>query len=263
MQIEEGDIHAFAAELIDLDSMFRKLSVNVRPTIGKAVCLKCIELDILTANVILNNPGSLKKSIELLAQHFTPVAMEQMSLRNAILSEYFLLKDIVSKMPDFNAAGKTPLFKSNSTLRLYRNFYCDWLDAMEGDLSIAKVQLSVWPDIYPFTEPSLSLNNHKPLPLLYKFYNPLVIVVGPRYDAKMLGRHPVTRTQIQDDLFQMILNKRLGREVSLKARAYSDKYIVDVENRKIFSPGPDGEAGTKDDIEMRINPEVLGWGNQE
>jgi hypothetical protein len=46
--------------------------------------------------------------------------------------------------------------------------------------------------------------------------------------------------------------------VDLKARAYSDQYIIDIENKKIFSPGPDGKAGTKDDISLPINPEVLG-----
>ena len=65
---------------------------------------------------------------------------------------------------------------------------------------------------------------------------------------------------VQDNLFQIVLNKRLGQEVSLKALAYSDEYVVDVVNKKIFSPGPDGKAGTKDDITLRINPEVLGWG---
>ena len=55
------------------------------------------------------------------------------------------------------------------------------------------------------------------------------------------------------------MNQRLGKDVSLKARAYGQEYIVDVPNKKIFSPGPDGKAGTKDDITLRINPEVLGW----
>ena len=67
--------------------------------------------------------------------------------------------------------------------------------------------------------------------------------------------------RVHDDLLHIVLNKRLGKEVSLKARAYGDEYIVDVENKKIFSPGPDEKAGTKDDIKLRINPEVLGWGN--
>ena len=66
---------------------------------------------------------------------------------------------------------------------------------------------------------------------------------------------------VHADLLQIVLNKRLGKEVSLKSRAYSDEYIVDIENKKIFSPGPDGKANTKDDIKLRINPEVLGWRN--
>ncbi len=67
--------------------------------------------------------------------------------------------------------------------------------------------------------------------------------------------------RIQDDLLQIVLNKRRGKEFSLKARAYGDEYIVDIENKKILSPGPDGKVDTQDDIELRINPEVLGWGN--
>jgi len=64
---------------------------------------------------------------------------------------------------------------------------------------------------------------------------------------------------IEDDLLQIVLAKRLGRAVSLKARAYGDEYIVDVKGKKIFSPGPDGKADTKDDIKLPINPGVLGW----
>jgi len=51
--------------------------------------------------------------------------------------------------------------------------------------------------------------------------------------------------------------------VSLKARAYSDEYVVDVENKKIFSPGRDGKPGTKDDINLWINPEALNISSRE
>ncbi len=68
-----------------------------------------------------------------------------------------------------------------------------------------------------------------------------------------------TAMRIQDDLLQIVLKKRLGKEVSLKARAYGDEYIVDIENKKILSSGPDGQIDTRDDITLPINPEVLGW----
>ena len=74
-------------------------------------------------------------------------------------------------------------------------------------------------------------------------------------------KNSIIQIHIQDDLFQIILSKRLGKEINLKARAYSGEYIVDVENGKIFSPGPDDKVETKDDIMLRINPEVLGWRN--
>lgn len=76
----------------------------------------------------------------------------------------------------------------------------------------------------------------------------------------MFETMPEQRTQImvQNDLLKIVLNKRLGREVDLNARSYSDKYIIDIENKIIFSPGPDGEVGTDDDIKLPINPEVLG-----
>jgi len=65
------------------------------------------------------------------------------------------------------------------------------------------------------------------------------------------------KVEVQDDLFRIVLNKRLGREVSLKARAYSDKYKIDLERKIIYSPGPDGVDFTNDDIKLSIRPEVL------
>ena len=40
-------------------------------------------------------------------------------------------------------------------------------------------------------------------------------------------------------------------------RAYSDEYIIDIEKRIIFSPGPDGKSCTKGDIKLPINPQAL------
>ena len=66
-----------------------------------------------------------------------------------------------------------------------------------------------------------------------------------------------TGLAIQDELLQVVLNKRLGKKFSLKARAYTDEYIIDIDKNIIFSPGPDGEPNTDDDIKLHINPEVL------
>ncbi len=70
-----------------------------------------------------------------------------------------------------------------------------------------------------------------------------------------------TKQEVHYDLFQIVLNKRLGKEINLKARAYSDEYTIDVENKKIYSPGPDGIPHNDDDIKLIINPQVLHFSN--
>ncbi|MHC4626283.1 MAG: hypothetical protein ACYTDV_04810, partial [Planctomycetota bacterium] len=259
LKIEQRDVEALTADLIELDSTFRKLSVNARTLFTKLICLLAMKEDIETANAIVNDEETAIKTVEILAEHFVPFTDEQISLRSSVLSEYLFLKRVFSEALGSSVVAKTPLFKRNSTLRLHRNYIDNWLRThyhLEGPRS---VRLSVWPDIYPFREPD-PLGKHTVLAFVYKCYNPL----GSRSTGTagfFRGGDPArtTHTLMQDDLLQIVLGKRLGREVSMKARAYGDEYIVDIETKKIFSPGPDGKAGTKDDIKLPINPEVLGW----
>ena len=296
LQTEQGKIQTITIELIKLDSVFRKLSLNVRPLVAKLVCLLCIEVDIVTANSITNNPGASQESIELLAGHFSPLTKEQTSLRNGVMFEYLLAKDFLTEESDQSATvstllfirnsilwlyrkfypppegvvteefeyrvmRNTPLFKRNSTLRLYRNFWDGLLNALEESGGATSARLSVWPTICPFRQ-TVSFQNRQPLPLVYRCYNPVGswFIQMLRVPTRALSRG-ISTTEVRDDLLQIVLNKRLGKEVSLKTSIYSDEYILDVENKQILSPGPDGEIGTKDDIKLMINPEVLGWQN--
>jgi len=261
LQTEQDDIHAVTIQLIELDSVFRKLSLNARPMIGKWICNVCMIADIVTANTIANNARASQESIEMLAGQFTPLTKEQLSLRNTVLFEYLLTKNIFSDVLGRSTAGKISLLKKNSTLRFYRNNCDDRINILENIKDPTTVRFSIWPSIYPDMGP-VSFQARKPLPLLYICYNPVgscILRIRSFQYESMLKRK--TAAKIQDDLLQIVLNKRLGKDVSLKACAYSDEYIVDVENGKIFSPGPDGRADTSDDIMLRINPEVLGWQN--
>jgi len=261
MQAEQDDIHDVTLQLIELDSVFRKLSLNARPWIGKAVWNICMTADMVTANTIANNARASQESIELLAGYFTPLTKEQLSLRNGVLFEYLLMKNIISDVLGRSKAGKTPLLKKNSTLRFYRNVCDGGINTLENIEDSTNVRFSVWPSVYPRIGP-VSFHTRKPLPLLYICYNPVgsLFMRTRSFTYENLLRRK-TAAKIQDDLLQIVLNKRLGKDVSLKARAYSDEYIVDIENRKIFSPGPDGQVDTRDDIMLRINPEVLVWRN--
>ena len=257
---EQNDIHAFAVELIELDSVFRKLSLNVRLFVHRLSCYVCLETDLETANAIINNQTTSRNTIELLAKQFTPLKKEQLSVRNSVLFGYLLSKDALLKALKADRNVKTHHLKIYSALRVFRNLYDNWLAAIEPNVHIT-TELSAWPDHYPFKDPD-PLSMEWSLPVIYWFYNPvgtrLICMDRLSIDVDFKERFTLP---FSDDLFRILLNKRLGKEVSLKARAYSDEYIVDVENKKIFSPGPDGKAGTKDDVKLRINPEVLGWGD--
>jgi len=146
----------------------------------------------------------------------------------------------------------------NSALRLYRNTFDKWVAIEENRTQIK--ELRVWPNLYP-NLPVKMIPGCK-LPRYYRLYNPVGSLTLEFFTPSIERVFEIrTKLEIHSDLLQIVLDKRLGREVSLKARVYSDEYIVDVENKQIFSPGPDGRINTKDDIKLMINPEVLGWQN--
>jgi len=177
-----------------------------------------------------------------------------------MIFEYLAFRNEMKKITHetrFRYSYFSPL-KLNSTLRLYRNFCDKWIGISEHQEEGEKFR--IWPILYPNMPVQMGFESK--LPWSYKAYNPFgsffVVLMMPNAENVLKIR---TRRQVHSDLFQIVLNKRLGKEFNLKARAYSDEYIVDVENQKIFSPGPDGKANTKDDIKLLINPEVFGRQN--
>jgi len=260
LQSCKGNQETAVDELIKLDSIFKKMSLNTRLLIIKLVCIACLAIDIQTANFIINNPETSHETLLVLKQHIVPFSDEHTSLRNSIIFEYLIFKNElrkITKEPRFRYSYFPPL-KLNSTLRMFRNFCDKWIGIAEHQTQIKEFR--VWPTLYP-NLPAKIDSKYK-LPWYYKTYNPLgsffAVLLTPAMERVIEIR---TKLEIHSDLLQIVLNKRLGREVSLKARAYSDEYILDVENKQIFSPGPDGRINTKDDIKLLINPEVLGWQN--
>jgi hypothetical protein len=260
LQSCHGDKEAAIDELIKLDSIIKKMSLNARLLIYKLVCLACFRINIETANFIINNPETPNEVLLELKQRMVPFSEEHVSLRNPIIFEYLTFKNELKKMthePRFRYSYFPPL-KLNSTLRLYRNFCNKWISLSEHRTPIKEFR--IWPILYPNV--SVQMGFESKLTWYYKAYNPMGSLVAsiltPAAEKVLEIR---TKLQVHSDLLQIVLNKRLGKDVSLKASAYSDEYIVDVENGRIFSLGPDGKADTRDDIILRINPDVLGWRN--
>ncbi len=257
LQTEQGNGQSTVKKLIKLDSVFRKLSVNARSTVTKLVCFAGLDTGIRAANFITNNPQTSQESLDLLAEHFVPLTPEQISLRNSFISEYLMFKKMLNTLFDQHALRNNPLLKGNSTLRLYKNFCDHSIDIMTEPQKSANPELSVWPSICLDWLPA-SIDSQGRTPWFYTCYNPIgSLLVGIFTSAREELLKFKTKLKVQDDLLQIVLNKRLGSEVSLKARAYSDEYIIDTEKKIIFSPGPDCKADTKDDIKLMINPEAL------
>jgi len=258
-QIARGQVRIPVKELIELDSVARKLAVNARSLVTKLTCFACISKNIATANAIANRPETSQESIRLITEHFVSLTDEAMSLRNPIVYEYLGFKNFISNELDNAGFVKALTLKRNSVLRLYRNCCDNWL-AIAGEAESKRApDLAVWPSAYRGLGP-VSFRPREGLPFIYRCYNPegsaLIMMIGLQLDAYSGHRMEV---RVRNDLLQIVLKARLRKPVDLKARAYGDEYIVDGSGKKIFSPGPDGKVGTKDDISLPINPAVLGW----
>jgi len=259
LKIQQDDVEPAIRELTEFDSVVRKFSINARPLIAKLACCVCLTTNITTANAIVNSSSVSQETVGFLAEHFPPLTNEHTSLQNPVLSEYLILKDVDTRVLDKRRMGYNLFLKSNSTLRLYRNLCDDWIATLQGHENSKRLPLSVWPSRFLDRLP-VSIGSRGRVPWYYMCYNPvgsmLIQMLTPGFESTLDKRDVI---KVQDDLLQIVLNKRLGNEVSLKARAYSNEYIIDTEKKIIFSPGPDGKADTKDDIKLMINPEVLNF----
>lgn len=262
LQCEQGDPHIGVRELVKFDSVVRKMSVNARSLVTKFVYYSCLDMNIRTANFIANNPRISQDTLELLAQHFIPFSNDQVSLRNAFIFEYIAVRkgvreELVNEVPVLRFMRNVPFLKWNSTLRVCRNYWDEQLDIVGESDGTSNRPLSIWPEIYPDLSPVV-MDSDGEILWYYEFYNPL----GTRLLGIMLPSlshvfRKKTALEVKDDLLQIILNKRLDKEINLKARTYSDEYIIDQDKKIIFSPGPDGKAYTEDDIKLPIDSRVI------
>jgi len=260
LQSCKGNHQIAINELIRLDSIIKKMNVNAHSIIIKLLCIACFAVDIQTTNFIINNHETPQESLLALKQRITPLSNEHTSLRNSLMFEYLIYKNETINVSN-KTVRRSPFFsplKLNSSLRLYRNIIDKWI-ADEENRTPPK-EMRVWPAFYPNLP--VKADNQDKFPGYYKVYNPsgilLVGIFRPALERIFVIKK---KLQIHSDMLQVVLNKRLGEEVSLKARDFSDEFIIDIEKRLILSPGPDGEIGTKDDIKLPINPELLGWRN--
>ena len=264
---ERGNTIESSNEIVEFDSVSRKLIMNSRTVISYLVAYATISKDIKIANFMINHAESSTESVEILAEHFKPLTENQTSLRNAAISEYLTFKNALETNSfefwhrdteySVSEAKEDWLLRHNSTLRLYRNTLESFYQINEDSKP-----LPLWPlGVDGLGRNSIDFDNwdSEPMPDLYMTYNPDGAILTSIYMPALQKVIEVkTKYLVSDDLFQIVLAMRLGKKYDLTARAYGGEYIVDIDKEIIFSVGPDEEAYTDDDISLPINPEVLG-----
>ncbi len=240
-----------------INSIFRKYMLNTRTMINKMVGIAGLAFSIKLANDISNHPEVSQDEIELLAAIFSPLSSEITSMRNPAIFEYLSLRQYMLEGPESKRFRANPFCKVNSSLRLYRNYMLHGLIQSEPESECKDPNLRVCSGLWG-RDIHLKLDKGADFIRRYLLYNPMGSLFT---NIALPGIYQIielrTKLHIQDDLLQIVINKRLGRPVDLKARAYSDEYIIDTDKKIIFSPGPDGISYTDDDIKFDINPDVL------
>lgn len=257
LQSIEGNHEQALKELELLDSINKKMALNTRDIRIKLVANASFDLDFFLMNFMINNPETPNEILLKIQDMVNTISSEHTSLKIPLTFEYLKIKNELRKMKDAPNLKYHPIkaFKYNSTLRFFRNYFNERIAIDENRNSDNKMK--IWPSVYPNIP--VEINSLGKLDsIYYRIYNPvgyvLIDLLIPTLNKACLTN---TNLLISYDMLKLILNTRLGEEVNLKARAYSDEYIIDIENKKIFSPGPDGISETQDDIILPINPEVL------
>lgn len=253
LQTISGNHQDAIRELVKFDSVFRKLSINSRDFLMKYLCYIFLKKDIRSAAFIVNHPDISEESLQRLVGHFIPLTDEQVALRNPILFQSLETKKVWMEQVIQNRRMQYRVaFKPNSFLRLKRNFWIEQLEIVGESRSTDK-PVTVWPHTYPDWLPDPIGSNPRNVPWCYTLYNIAGSMIFQASTPLFSKRYEVkTEVRVLDDLLQIALQIRLGKEVNLKAIAYSNEYIIDTDKKEVISPGPDEKLYTEDDIKLPI-----------
>jgi hypothetical protein len=211
-------------DLIVFDSVMRKCSVNARMFYTKLMCLGAMQSNISAANFIVNDPNVSDETVARISEHFVPVSDGQLSMENVIIATYLYHKRPIEErrfeeydLEEFAFWSRTPFFKANSTIRLFRSYVDSKLVQIGSENARCREDISVWPRFYPASRSNealiKSIANRSSFPKQYLIYNPVGWRFAQWYGGWMERIHQAPdNLQAQDDLFQSVLAARLGKE---------------------------------------------------
>lgn len=85
LNLARGNDRAAAEELIEFDSVLRKLDANLRGMLAKSVCNELLQADMNLAASMADRQGVSRETVELLARNFVPLSEEQTTWQNCIV----------------------------------------------------------------------------------------------------------------------------------------------------------------------------------
>ena len=238
--------------IIQFDRTIRKLSVTARPILTKLVCFSLLHINIEMANCLVNDSNLPTPMLHVLAGHYEPLSVEILSTDSSMRFDY-----LRSKLALYTLKAGNRLYKLNSTLWLFRSLYFENTELLSN----------AWPDIYPDSWPVvISMESGRiKFSRRYKIYN----FVGYNLCNIMLPalkgfQRQAERLKYKDQVFQIIIRKRIDPNFDIKSVAKQDNIVFDIISQRIFMhPSYIDESIKVDGIFLPVNINVLGIEHDE
>lgn len=255
LKTENGESIEAARQIAEFHSIVMKLQSNSALLITKMIFSALSCLDMATACEILRHPKCAPEAVSILANAFPSIPSKDVSLRSPMICEYLWLKNICETYPadrflDIYAwNGEHPgfahrsasrilvffTFKRNRTVRMLKLWY-ETLIAGASQCPMKVFDTQVFFDEHPLRPQLDNLGGWC-----------LMQTAIPSFAR---AAATASRTKVLSDLLAIELHKRLGEPIDIPDFYSGKPYFVDEKTGKLTSVGPDGIAGTKDDIQL-------------
>jgi hypothetical protein len=255
IKTENGESVEAARQLAEFHSVVLKAYKNCSLLVNKMCFGGVAGCDIETAYQIIQHPKCTPEAVKILANAFPSIPGKDVSLRSPIICEYLGLRNICATWPAgefmevFRSPCKPPsfirrnlsrilfplIFKRNTTINMLKLCY----DPVITGASQSPMKI---PDIQSLIE------EHFSRPRLNNLGGWVLIQIAiPSFSR---AANSASRTKVLSDLLAIELHKRLGEPIDIPDFYSGKPYFVDEKTGKLTSVGPDGIAGTKDDIQL-------------
>jgi hypothetical protein len=261
LKVEQGNSEEAARQLVKLQSVSRKALPNARLLVSKMIWIAVSGGNIDEAALIARSPKCTPEALRILRDGFPSLGNRETSLRTALMGDYLFGKNILEEQTnvlDFlpirrivngkeeESSDVLKPIESRITMALgYRkNRTIRDLKAY-SDLRIAATDKDP-PD---FTASRFFIENRVKRPDLRNLAGWSLWIKRPDYSmSKAAGT--LTKIRVKSELLTMELNARLGKKVVLPDYYTGGEYLVDEKTGEFYSKGPDGIAGTEDDVRL-------------